>query len=324
MLKVGSKYFKIDGSWSSSEVINQHFLREYEKETSFKIQGSFDPAVTTDTTATFEIRVFDADTYQFDVEGTNKADMKSDIEALATSTGDARLPGNRIIARHTDGGTRDFYAYFYELQRTLETVNDIAVIEPTDESTYKWKLSSTYNQQDPTTNDIKSIYYLTNVRFKTFPNGADIPDIFVEDKIVSEKNSKTLDYTLFHFDVDDTLNNTEQLILNFFKLANGNATSQWGTNNKKTQELVSAELLNQYKLPTRIITFEGENDIVIKPWNSLRDATDDNRIYQFNRLTINDQKSNLKSEIEEVSNDTVAAGGTNNAYKDNAFSNGFN
>jgi len=324
VLKVGSKYLEIGGTWTATETINEFWLTDFGRETDITIEGNFDTAVTTNTTTTFEIRVYDADPYRFDVESSSKAAFETDIKAVLTSTETpARLPGNRIVGRFNGGsGKTDYTAYFYELQQTLQTADDIAIIQPTDASFYRWKLISTFDQKDPTSNVVKSVYYLTNVTFKTFPDGQDIGETFVEDKVISTNNAKTLDYDLHHFDVDNTLNNTEQLILNFFKLANGNATGDWGASSKKTQDLVAGALLKRYKLPTRIINFDMVSDVEMTPFNVIRKVNDDNRIFQFNRLTIDDKRSEYQGEIEEISSDTGATADVNRAF-DSGFDSGF-
>ena len=325
MLKVGSKYFTYDGTWSSTVTINKHFLVDFNKESTIDIQGFFDSTVTTNTTTTFEIRVYDVDVYQYDIEGTSAANMESQIAALLTSTRSPPRPaGTRLIARY-DGGDNDYTTIYYELQEDNSSIGafeGFLRFEAGDDSTYKWRVISIIEPFNPTTASVNSDYRINNVSFLTFPDNVRIEDTFTEDKVVSTENAKTLDYDLHHFDIDNTLNNAEQLILNFFKLANGNPTSQWGTSSKKTQDLVADALLKRYKLPTRIINFDLVSDIEITPFNVIRKVNDDNRIFQFNRLTINDKRSEYQGELEEISSDTGAAAGANKAF-DSGFDTGF-
>ena len=298
------------------------------KEVEIDIGADFKSSITQNTSTTYELRIYGVNIYEGDTYLTD-ATSSSIISALTAVDASDFSQGQRWIVRNDIASTSSTFLYYYELRYSDDTPSGLNIVA-SSESAYLW-----YNvggiELEPPANGVDQ-NYINKPVFLTYPDGQSIPDTATGTKAnpneyvstIAGSNAKTLEYDLDVFDLDTTINNSEELILNYLKDApGGSPTTLWGYDpyDKKIQKQISEKLGQQYKNPANIITFKGISDIDIDFYNVLRDTNDDNRIYQFNTLTTDFKNMSHSGEITEIGSDTATS---LKAHKDNSFSSGYN
>ncbi|MCR9252296.1 MAG: hypothetical protein NXI20_17860 [bacterium] len=322
LFKVGSKYLTSDGSWSSTETDNTYFASP--SDTSFTIASTFDPSVLSDTSSTYEFRLYGICLYESDVQESSVTNMGNSIDDISTTGLDL---GTRIIGNVS--GIGNYNLYYYELQNgTNITETRPGEITPDDNSNLVWILKDTRTYSSNFGDLLTVNLDVNSIEFNFFPNGEELPEDQIVSKSLSEGNLKTLDYEVFHFDTDTSINNTQNMIANYFRLSDGTPTSQWGINNKSIEEIL-ADSLTQLIFPTGS---EGKRgafrlngnfrfNTAIMNYNVIRNSNDDNRIFIMNSYEFHAKSAEISNgEIVELGSDTETL---TKAFQDNAFSSGF-
>lgn len=147
-------------------------------------------------------------------------------------------------------------------------------------------------------------YQISDIKFISFPNNEEIVEERETSFNNSNDNSLTLDYPLDVFDLDLVPNNSENLVINYFKLDDGTPTQEWGDDNKKIQDIVGKEIARQYKEPSQVIGFSAKIDTNVRFSNVLRKVSDDNRLLQFNQFKVFLRSRIISGELVEIGSGT--------------------
>lgn len=297
MVKVGTKYLDgLSGTWSGSLVINNYYITDINENIEIEITGTFD-AVTVDTTEVLEVRVYDIDPLYYDyLEGT-EGNLPTTVAALST-TPDV---GTRIAYKIT--GT--YHYYYFQMTSTG--------------STKSWVAQSQRYYNDPVLGK-PSYPVFSSINFLTNPNGSGINNTDILVIKTTRDNVVNLDYEVDHFDLDTTINNSENLITNYFKLADGTPTSAWGSSSKKIQRIHGEQISGWYSQMAYRITGEITTDLHLTPYNVFREIADGNRIYTPVSMEIDDKRMKARIEMVELYNDeTVTPSAFTSGFKQNAF-----
>lgn len=295
-LKVGSYYYNASGDWTLTETLNAYFLSSYNKDVDIEINGQFRDGVTTNTTDTIELRVYDIDPYESNLSNTTKDNLFTAVDALDPDTYDE---GTRLIGRVT-GTTPDTLIYF---QVSADAAGNI------------WEVvGSRYVPSQETT-----VFY-NSIRLLTKPNNQQISETETINISYSDSNIVDLDYDVLHFDLNTDVNNSENLITNYFKLADGTPTSAWGSSSKKIQRIHGEQISGWYSQMAYRITGEITTDLHLTPYNVFREIADGNRIYTPVSMEIDDKRMKARIEMVELYNDeTVTPSAFTSGFKQNAF-----
>lgn len=323
LFKVGSDYLSSDGSWSTTETINEYFSKPGDKE--FTIFSNFDDAVTSNTTALYEFRLYAPDIYETDVTESDLTTMENSVAAISTT---GLVGGNRIIAKRNTGAT-SFLSY-YEFTFDTPTEDRPRIITPDDNSSARWIRTDTRDYPTDFLERVSTRIELENIEFEFLPNGLRFEEEDVTSRTMDTGNLRELDYEVFHFDLDTVTNNTERIVLNYFKLQGGTATDAWGDDDLKIQDIL-ANTISGLLFP------DGDNgtkrgafrmnasflmDVTLRFYNVLRNLQDNDRIHTFTSLSWDLKHKRLRnSEMIELGSGTSI---TLKAHKDNAFTSGFN
>ena len=296
-LKVGSKYYT-PGGWSASETVMQYFLETFNKDTEVDIRGVFDTDVTTNTDTTFELRIYDIDIFEADYEESTMSALLTTVSGVSTSYD----LGSRLVGRVS--GASEQLVYF-ELQ-----INDSGNKE--------WIKTAAYSTSDLTFGS--SAVLFRSIEFITYPNGQQIDDKATLTINTKPGNVIDLEHDLHHFDLDTTINNTENLIANYFKLSDGTPTSAWGSSGKKIQRIHGEQISGWFsKMPYRI-SGEVTTDLHLAPYNVFREINDDNRIYNPVFMEIDDKRMKARIEMVELqSDDSITPSAFTSGFKQNAY-----
>lgn len=325
MFKLGTKYLQADGTWSDSLKINDYFVEDFNKGSSFTITAEFDESFTTLTTSAYEFRVYNIDSVYADVVNTGDAALAASIRTVVTT---GFSPGQRLVGKRIDVGDDNlFYLYYYELRVSGEAESGSSIIEPNDNSSLRWVQAFIYGEiaQDAITEEQSTIRY-GSINIRTFPNGEELPEIKEEKYLTGQSfNQKILEVPLELFDVDVTTNNAQNLIINYFKLSNGEPCQHWGAatfnNDNKIQKQTGKEIAKQYTRSKQRISGSLRTLVPIAFYNVFRHVADSNRVYCPVGMTINYESNMIESlDMIEIKSDEEATG---KAYKDNAYSSGY-
>lgn len=325
MLKVGSSYLQHDGSWDTTQTINQFWIEQSDvnKFTDFSIDGNFPPGITEATEETYELRLYPVSAWEYDsmvnlsagvdilsfsgsATATNRTNL---INTLKTAESDVYSNGSRIIARYNENGSDYWYYCYYECQFDASPSNNgIDRIVFTDDTIKYWDLKYTWYEdisgagdQGRTRTDIKDI------EFHTLPNGVEAPkDYPLITKTNGAVNNKDLNVSLFHFDLPDTVNNDENIYLNYTRLSDGTPTTVWsrggGVLEKTRQEHLADRLFSLYKQPRYQMNVSFYSDMELSMLNHLYVSDDNGRIFILNGIEVNPKTGLHSGEILEIYN----------------------
>lgn len=294
MLKVGSKYYNTNGDWSVSEVINNYDLEVINEETEIEINGQFDSTVTSDTETTYELRLYDIDPFESDLQQANILDL---INALPSVSG--LDEGARRIGRITGTNT---VIYFEIVQ---------------DSGGKAWNTIGAPARTFPVGSS--SVFY-GSVELLTFPSGQQIEDTETININTTDGNIIDLEHDLRHFDLNTEINNTENLVINYFKLSDGTPTNSWGASGKKIQRIHGEQISEWYNTMGYRIKGSITTDQHLSPINVFREVSDNNRIYTPVAMDIDDKRMTARLELIEIQSDeTVTASAFTSGFEQDAY-----
>jgi hypothetical protein len=313
--KLGSNYLQVDGTWTTTPTINQFFIEkdQVNKFIDFEIGGVFPIGVTESEVQDYEFKLYAVSAWEYDTEYTDKATMIAAMKTLADSG--VYTSGSRRIVRVPSGIY--YYYYYYEYRIDEEAANDgIYSIKATTGADRYWYLIGSWWEQVASgagilTGNTDTIF--KDLKLETFPSGDDPPQNFeLISKINTVRNAKNLDIDLFHFDLQNSINNEENIYLNYIRLSDGTPTTLWsrlsGTE-KTIQENMRDRLYELYKTPRYKMNAKFYSDVEISILNHLYDAGDDGRIFLLNGIEINPKKGLHSGEILEIYQDNTAIAG---------------
>lgn len=306
MLKVGSYYLQADGTWTTTENIISLQVNDFNREVEIEIASAFDYRVVDNTTSDYELRIYDVDVYDTDISV--DASQSNMITALkAYSTTDLNL-GAKITSQYTASR----YIYYWELQDLLTGGNQSGYT-PDDNASLKWVPIGVVGL--PSSQDASRIFldldlagsFLGSVQFITFPNGQALQPKDTEVITTNTRNVLSLDVDLSIFDLDTTVNNSENMVVNYLKLSDGTPTSAWGANGKNINVIIGDQIATWYNKMAYRIRGSIKADIHLPFYMMLREVSDDNRIYTLSSIDINDRDMKAMVEMVEVSSDSQVA-----------------
>lgn len=119
-------------------------------------------------------------------------------------------------------------------------------------------------------------------------------------------NNRDLDITLFHFDLPDTINNDENIYLNYTRLSDGSPTTVWsrgsGVLDKTRQEHLADRLFSLYKQTRYQMNATFYSDVEVSILNHLYVQDDNGRIFIPNGIEVNPKTGLHSGEILEIYN----------------------
>lgn len=314
-LKVGSKYLKGDGTWTSTEVDFSILLTDFNNFAPVEITANFDEDVTTNTSTTYELRIYNIDPYEANlvVDTPIWNVVASAIESYSTTSLNI---GDKLIVLNQNS-----YGLTYWNLVDIDSVDSTDGITPNDNSSYRWLREGSYTTLPSLPVDPfaivfpKSNFFVGTVEFKTLPEGEEIEDIVVNEINSNLQNKLTLDVDLFCFDLDQTINNTEELVINYFKLSNGDPTDAWGTDGKNIQQIIKDQIATWYNKSAYKITGGFKADVFLPLYSVFKEPNDSNRLYAINRISVDDKNNRANAELIEI--------GADDTLEARAFSSGF-
>lgn len=317
-LKVGSKYLQQNGEWTSTETDVTLLFTDFNKIESVEITSGFDVDVTTDTISDYELRIYDIDPYEADLTVNTPAwsVVANAIKGVSTT---GLSDGEKLIVLNQNS-----YGLTYWNLTNINSVNPSEGLTPDDNSSYRWIREGDFVTLPslPVTgrNKPSSTLYVGTVEFLTFPDGQEIENTITEEINSNTQNKSNLSVNVFCFDLDQTINNTEELVMNYFKLSNGNPTNAWGTDGKNIQQILKEQIATWYNKSAYKISGGFKSDIFLPLYTVLKEPNDSNRLYAINKISIDDKNNRANAELIEIgADDTVTA----RAFS-SGFSSGFN
>ena len=151
--------------------------------------------------------------------------------------------------------------------------------------------------------------YLDNVVLLHFPKGAEPPEDVTIERTNNAGIKVNLEEAYLLNDIDiDNINNSERTYKNYFKLLNGLPTQTWERTYRPGQgkllDLLSNDVVSQYKTPSNKITGSFLIDREVLPTSILNEVSDNNRKYMFMGYELNDKHATISFDIVEIK-DTV-------------------
>ena len=327
MLKVNYKYSSpykkvgnlrtgiSDINWSTNETINDHYVTDWGGEDSLEIKVPFDQVEKT--TSTYALRVYIPNLYDYDVEGSNEANMILAMKAESTST---LKGGHRKIARYLSGAIH-FY-FYYETQLIAGSQDDLNIIIPTTGSPLNWRL--VHSREYPTLDgDSMTETIFNEISLTQNPEGFDAPEEVQISSLLKSGNKIDLEKDLNVFDEYSIINNASKIYDNHTEFTDGTPTSAWtktgGTVSKTLQQHLLDWNTQLLKQPRQIVNGSFISDVQITPLSTLKDLGSSNRIYWIGGLSLNDYRQEYNGEIIEIgSDDTPNVSAFTTGFKQNA------
>jgi hypothetical protein len=341
-VKAGTKYLGLDGLWYSYEIINERIVESYNTDETIEVLASFDE---TQDAADIEIKLYQCVPFLIDTEAVTLTTLYNNIRAididdyLGDASGQALQVGYRLLGK-SDLGTindrsRQYRYYSLQLDDSPQSEPDtLSVTAGTrNGSDYLWVLDDRTSAETPTSggrafNEYQKGFFVKYKSVKITTESINPTDDSVKNNsfTINENNNQNLDYNLSFFDIDETVPNAEKRILNYWKLSSGSPiTTGWNNtdltqNNVKSQDFIKTFLGQLYKLPTKILTLNGRQNIHVYPYHTMRITYDDNLLLKWDRLEWNMKMMFFNGELSEVGSDTPVV---LKAYKDNSYSSGY-
>jgi hypothetical protein len=327
MIKAGTKYLSNDGTWSTTETINARLIREFNKTDEFEIRA----LMPDNTTASdIEVRLYAVDPYEWDaiydstdiftasgISGEDIDDFLGSGVALPNGYSALFAASNTITPSETD-------FFWYELQETdqAESLNDVLNVTATTRTAANFKWVRIDVQREVELGSFafpnSSIDYI-DASINIVPQSNDVPNEVFDSLTIVQTNKQTLDYDVFLLTADNSVPNGKNRLLNQFKDNSGTAISGWGSGDATNQFLINRMLGRLYKLPSRTLIISGYADVDIKPFTLMRFPTQNNRIYKWNRVEIDQKRNKFTGELSEMGSDTVVSLGEFNSDFNNDF-----
>lgn len=294
-LQVGQYYLQQDETWTNSPAVNERFISEYDKYSSFKVQAPMpDEEGRTDD---YIFRLYDVDPRFSHIQTPTEQGM---ILAVRDVDATNLEYGHRLVAE------ANILWYYYELQDSIENENGVSIIKPTTGGANKrWKI------QKIQTVLRGSKFYLREIFLQTKPLGKEREEQLLEETTINSNNTVDLSKEIFHFDVPKEINNSEQVVINYLRRADGTPTETWAENGEayKRLDLVLA-------LSYASVSVKGANRLngsfwynrPLRPFDLIREVTDHNRIYFPLRLTSDHGQLTHTGELLEIASDIVTEG----------------
>jgi hypothetical protein len=302
-LKIGSYYLLSDGSYSLTETVNYYFAEKINEWDEFSINTYFRAGATT-RTENYELKIYTVSSQSYDAT-TTEVDQ-TPVKALVQSFLGVDLPlGYRIIIFLS---TIDLFMY-YTLKFSGDANSDYPDrIKTTDVSTASWYLDDSWAGGAAQQTDVSVRYKSVDIQIIPSGNESLLTDESTITAVISENNVKELDYEINHFDVDTSVNNTEQLVTNYFQLQDGTPTQSWGAEAVRIQDKLKNDLAVQYQKSRYSIRGSMRADLDIMFHNVIRQSSDNNKIFSLNRLVIDFKANKYQYEIMEMEADTDTTG----------------
>lgn len=299
-LKVGSKYYDGSQNWSSSETDFSIFLTGINQFNEIELTANFDTSVSTNTSTTFELRIYDIDIFENNLTAATIPDLYTAVGAISTS---GYENGEWLVGKVSSVGTMLYW-------QVITNSSGVKVFD------FKGIWNITLSQPDD--NSFFPLY--SSVILLTFPGGSEINETEELSIKTDRNNVVNLDYEVDHFDLDTSINNTEQLIANYFKLSDGTPTSAWGSSNKKIQRIIGEEISKWYNTAGYRIRGGVTTDTVLMPYNVFKEVSDDNRVYAPMSMEIDDKHMTANLELVELQSDsTVTPSAFTSGFEQDAF-----
>jgi hypothetical protein len=343
-LRIGSYYYnEALGQWSDDEdySYNNIYVSDFNGEKEFKVVGNFRnvPSVTTE-----DCQI----EFIFSTERTVDFITDDSLIALKAIPTVNKIVGTKVkgLVSYTNAGGTSLRYLYYQLINSDEaedntTTESLAeVIRPDDyNGEVVWQLDSsiwlrisrirggtaglyTYDAYDE--NKV-SFNYLDNVVLLHYPNGTQPP----ENITIQRNNNAGIkvnfeeQYLLNDIDIDN-INNAERTYKNFFKKLNGDPTQVWERTYRSGQgkllELLSDDIVSQYKTGSNKITGSFSIDREVLPTTILNEVHDGNKKYMFMGYELHDKQQTIQFDIVEL-RDVVTDDGSSSI--DAGFSTGF-
>lgn len=298
-------------SWSETEASNVYFADQYDEDAFFEIDVSF---VDRDS-GNIELTIYEINPLKNNFSSDFPVPPGEEGSATQLSNLNIDLPelpigykAQTLVTQTRNVGTYNEYLRtlrYWSLQLSNDSVDarTLAVTTTTrDSDQYRWiyegALAIRYT-------DFRKSGFTTYIGRPTIDvyNGIEeTKEAKTNSYTTATQNSKRLNYDLRHFDLDLTIPNATNKVRNYWKYENQTPIQGWPT--RTSQSLVLDFLGRLYKEPTRIIEINGNSDVYLWPYNSMRFPNDDNRIYKWNRLNLSLKYMKFNGELAEIASDT--------------------
>lgn len=295
---IGDKYLQADGTWSTDQNIIEEIIDSYNSDNTITFEGIFDESVTENTKETYVFKIYDMDPLRYDLN------VETDEDDYDLTDLDA---GAKLVIRKKKLFDDYYINQYWELQ---ENTTSKSWVEQSD-----IKIEADYSR--PRTPQM--ILYLGEVYFMTFPDGVELEEEQTITFSSSKYNVQDLDIDLYHFDIDISINNIENMVVNYLRLEDGTPTQAWGANGKQIQQLVGAQMAIWYAKAGYRIKGVFRTDKIITPYMIFREPEDSSRVFMPAYMSVDLRSAHVEVEMVEVgSNDQTSGSAFTNGFKQNA------
>jgi hypothetical protein len=293
-LQIGSYCFNVGtGGWTTDPAQALNFIRvdRYNEGLEFKIVAPFRdvPIVTTEEA-----------TVTFYLQSTSFRDITlATLPNLST----AQFPVDHVI-KANDSDERG-YTYYYRLGTSSEPSDEFDITPPDYNTTTNDKIWKLERRDKARMEILVDYFYIDDVILLHFPNGQEPP----EDVTIERNNNPGIkvnfEESYFLNDVDiDNINNSERTYKNYFKKLDGTPTQVWErtyrTGTGKLLDLLSNDVVSQYKKPSNKITGSFLTDTEILPSTILQERNDGDKKYMFMGYELHDKHCKITFDIIEI------------------------
>ena len=326
-LKLGTNYLQSDGTWDTTDTVNQYFINESDINNGsfnkFSIEAQMPDDATPEQTDDYEFLLYPPSGGEYDISSTDITDAKDDLEEVTTTTLEN---GTRRIVRFTQG--TDYVYYYFELQTTVgdaavaATKADLVEVRPDDYTTSiskRWYKKGGWGNAIADESPFRGKTIIKNINIKTFPSGEEAPDEFGSSFVISDENTLELDVNLDTFDLTNDVVNDENIYINHTRKSDGSPTTVWvkdgGIEEKVRQEHLKDRLFQLYKTPRYKMGISLYSDVEVNLTKSFYVAEDFERVFILNGIEINPKTGQHTGEMLELfSSETQSSGDFNNDY----------